>query len=332
MGLIDSIRGVGDHPDHDDAERNLKCWTVRHSPTEGKGGWASVDGWEELATPPSKTEFELNTTELDPGVYRLFWVEADTERIQVPDDDEAWKHVVEGDQEADDRDDLEAKVDQLLAQQAAESQEREEAAARPPGEPEDVVKWQTLNNPQLMERYADLVVPAAWGITEPGGGLGFDQFEKNPLGALMYDAYNNPEKVRKAGENLGAGFGAGLDGFFRGMEEPDTIADDGAAADDVDEDEPEEFRPTISSEDAAIDMDELADYKPDFEDFVRAQEGPQADAGGTDEAAAPDEGEPSTEPSDDAEADESDDTPDLEEELPRPSDEDDIEAAAEALE
>lgn len=340
MGLLDRFDRDGGNGNQMPDPDELKGWSVRFSPAGGKGGWASVEGWDLLGEPPTRTEFEINTGDLDAGRYRLFWVQKDTERLQVPPENVGWSLKVEGDKKRTDDPDLEQKVDMLLARLESDRQEAAADEQMPDLSPKELMQWMTLQNPEMANRYPDFVMQSAWDLQGSGSGLGFDDFEKNPFGALFYDAYNHPEKVRKAGENLGAGFGAGLDGFFRGMDEPEAIGpDDTDEADDVDEAEAEEFQPRRTSEEAAIDMEALAGYSPDLEDWVaanRAEEAAQDAAGAPQEPDAPDEAQGPAEPPDAAEDDDSALTDDLDDAdddpLPEQTDADDIEAAVEALE
>lgn len=313
MGVFDkwrqeSSRERGD-PDY---------WRIGFMPWGGDGGFRSLgDEWDKLEEPVDRETFEWNTGDLEGGKYRLMAIHGT--RMRRPEDFgvKGWTmEVGEADGDAGGRtdDELERKVDALLAQAGGNGEER-------PEDPEALIKWMTLQNPAMMERYADIVVPAAWGVSSPGGGLGFDDFEKNPLGALMYDAYNNPEKLRKAGENVGAGFGAGLDGFFRGMDEPGAIG-----AGDVDqepvEDDAEGWTPRRSSDAVAVDLDELGIDEIRPEDWLEAH----AAAG---EAAD----EPHVDQDVDADADQEPepDVDDQEDAADAPAT-DEIEAAAEALE
>lgn len=293
MGFRDRVLG----PLDDGGEEAPDYWRIAYMEWNGDGGFQALsDEWDKLDDPPDRETFEWNTGRLEDGRYKLMAIKEG--RMRRPDDFgvKGWvMDVGEPDDAPRERDDLERKVDLLLAQQDQDDDDELEM----PADPEALIQWMTLQDPRLLERYGDAIIPAAWGASAPGGGVGYSDFEDNPLGAILFDAYNNPEKLRKAGENIGAGFGSGLDGFFRGMEEPESIGppDDGAdqdAGEDVD-DEPREF-----GAGATMSLEELREGPeggPSFDDFVRARQG--AEEAPSEPAAEPEPETPPEAPDDD---------------------------------
>lgn len=292
MGLIERLKG-GDEPGPEREDPDY--WRIGFMPWNGDGGFRSLgDEWDKLAEPVDRETFEWNTGDLEGGKYRLMAI--NETKMRRPEDFgvKGWTMEVgepDDSKKSGEQDQLERKVDHLLAQ-VQESDD--DGSGILDKDPDAILKAWTLQNPELMYRYADQIIPAAWGATAPGGGIGYAEFDKNPLGALLFDAYNNPEKVRKAGENLGAGFGAGLDGFFTGMDDPAAVAaDDDPEPDDVDDDE--EWQPRRSSDEVNLD---LTAPDEDFEDLVESFDSRQA-AEESDETAGEGESPPEPPESDD---------------------------------
>lgn len=332
MGLIERLTGDDDQPEE---REGPDWWRIGFMPWNADGGFRSLgDEWDKLAEPVDRETFEWNVGELEGGKYRLMAIE-DT-KMRRPEDYgvKSWTMEVgepDDSKQRSDKEDLERKIDHLLAQQ---QQDDEPSNGLMDKDPDAILKAFTLQNPDLLMRYADQIIPAAWGATSPGGGIGYEQFDANPLGALLFDAYNNPEKVRKAGENLGAGFGAGLDGFFTGMDDPAAVAeadDDGEA----DDEEDEGWQPRRSSGEASLDLSEPDE---EFEELVESFEG-RREADSEAETDAEDDSPPEAPEDDDAD----DSTPedDVSDDVPEESDDveeddaaagDDPASIAEALE
>jgi hypothetical protein len=247
-------------------EREADHWTVRHQPPTGGAGWRDVEGWEELEEPVDRQTFEWNEPDPQPGRYQLFAVK--DKKLRRPAEDVRWSWIVEDD--ATDTQDVDP---DMIADRAAD---RVLAALQSDGDlaPEErvarqkaVIQLALLNNEEFVAKHGEAIALSEFDVNQ-GDGLEFSEYEKNPVGAFLYDTYKDPQQMRELGSNLGAGGGAFFEGLVSGIENPESVFQEEieaaeAAAESAGEDE--EMKPSRAGEIRSLDDltdrvdDDLAD-------------------------------------------------------------------------
>jgi len=223
MGWFDSLTGGGDDLEDDgpDAYR-----VVRKTK---KGGWKPVDGFDEMDEPIDKGTFEYNAAPLDPGEYRLFAIDGNLQT--QPPEGVGWVLQVEGERDTDTGGDeirrLEQKIDRLQ-----ESGEQEA-----PADPKEAVERQKANlqlaalqSDDFLKRYGDQIILSMFDGDGSGGGsdsaIGYEDWQKNPMGASLYETMHmvreEPEQIERLGEAIGRGVGTFVGSAADGYADPDA--------------------------------------------------------------------------------------------------------------
>lgn len=289
MGLRDRLFGGGGDDPPGGGGGGDGGWThdhyeVKHFPAEGNKGWQQVEvgGQAEWGYPITEREFRANMPELEPGKYRLWSV--DTNNIHHPpkEEDEGWVISVEDDtpsraessgERATRR--VEQKIDQLEA--------RLEEQNGMPHDPEKMTEYAraqiamgALNSPEFLNRYGAEIAMGVLGGSKDKGEMGFDEWSDSPIGATIFQAINDPQKVEQLGEAAGKAGSSFMGGFMTQMDgEGRTLRTDSERAqpDDTTEATPPEeaSEPTPDSSEtgggASVDagassLDGLADSVP----------------------------------------------------------------------
>jgi len=255
MGLFDTFRGDSNEYDH--------YRVCRSSEGDTSGAWVPVGGWKKLDEPPEKDEFELNTEELEPGIYKPYGV-IDGMNRKLP-TELRWTVKIK---ENDDEDEAAAasgsqrelkQLRQEVRQLANQGQEQNE-------DPEDMMKAiraklmaSAVSNEQFMARHGDQVF--SWVFEEAdangdGEGPGYEEWKESPYAAIAYDlsntAMNEPHKLRELGENLGGGAGSFLDGFAEGAADHEAVG-----AQPEDESEEDNDSPATEIDSGPTTLDDL---------------------------------------------------------------------------
>ena len=223
MGLFSSLRDGDDAPDDEtpDAYRVMK--------TTPKGGWKPVEGFDDMNEPIAKDTFEYNASPLDPGNYRLFAVQDNLN--QQPPDGVGWTLEVEGTARDDDQDGEIAEIKREIRALRDDNTQQE------PTDPQEAVERQkaslqlaALQSEDFLKRYGDKIILSMFdgdGGGDSGGGgesIGYEDWQKNPVGASLFETMNmvreEPEQIERLGEAIGRGVGtfvgSAADGYADG--------------------------------------------------------------------------------------------------------------------
>lgn len=257
MGVFDRLTGDSEPYDYYRVARSQSGKT--------RGGWVTVEGWDELEEVPSKDEFELNVGDLEPGRYRAFGV-IDGSIRSLPSEKE-WIIEIEGDPEKSDEpepDPQEKKIERRLSQldrKVDQALEGGRSGRMDPNEVLDELRANLLvsavSNERFMARYGEKMMDWALEMdsTESGGddGPGYDEWKDNPFAAISHDVFktmmDEPHKMRELGENVGGGAGAFLDGLADGAQDSDVIG----TAEEAEETEQESRLDRIDTGPASLD-------------------------------------------------------------------------------
>lgn len=265
MGLFD--RWSGDDPDPDDDEPD----GYRVAKKNPDGGWAGVDGFEDMDEPIEKDTFEYNASPLDPGEYRLFAIKDNL--FQQPPQGVGWTLKIDGETRDEQQDDeisrLERKIDRLAGSGGDEGpQDPREAVERQKAS----LQLQALQSEEFLKRYGDKIIMSMFDGDGPGGGgsdsaIGYDDWQENPIGASLFETMNmvreEPEQIERLGEAMGRGVGAFAGSAADGFAEPDqSLAEaKGDTESDTTEqqstDEPDDEQPARNLDAGPSNIDDL---------------------------------------------------------------------------
>lgn len=236
MGLLDSLTGGGSSDDEEEEEDwspGEDGWMIAFSDPD-KGGWSPIDEFSNLDEPISRRQFEINTGTLDPGTYRIFATEAretGADLKRTAPDEVGWKLTVERDEpepdddEDDEIDQLERKLDRLRSELADDGDSMPQDPEMMLEQAQAQLAIQALNSEEFIKAYGDKIALSAFGGLNDGGmSVDFDTFEDNPVGATMYQAMENPEKMGDIGGALGKAAGEFAQGMSRTFDVSDALS------------------------------------------------------------------------------------------------------------
>jgi hypothetical protein len=279
MGLVDRFMTDSDEPSEGESEEYMMC-----DSDPDKGGWAHIDGSDDLDEPVDAEPFRVTHDDIKPGQYRLFAVEKrDDGRslTRASPSHLSWSFAVESDDDDDDEPDTDPVQDEIRDLkrqiQRLEQQNQEEEEEEPPAyleHPDKALKGaQTrlalaaLDSPEFLERHGEKIALQAFGgLNDRGGGmsLDFETFEQHPIGAAMYQALDDPDTMGDLGGAFGEAAGKFMEGMSRNLDFGAATAEDSQEApteppeqDEADEQDGDEWEPRDLSDDGPASMDSL---------------------------------------------------------------------------
>lgn len=242
MGITDRIFGGSDEPEDSGPDFYR---VVKKTP---KGGWKTVENFDEMDEPIDKDTFEYNASPLEPGEYRLFCVVDHLN--QQPPEGVGWTLQVDGTPRDDQQDSEMAELKREIRAL------KDDGTSEQVDDPQEAVERQkaslqlaALQSEDFLKRYGDKIILSMFDSEGSGGGdsdsaIGYDDWQENPVGASLYETMNmvreEPEQVERLGEAIGRGVGSFVGSAADGYADTDQSLADAKAAAGATPDEPDE--------------------------------------------------------------------------------------------